>query len=232
MKKILILEDETSIRDFICFNFKRAGYEVFEAGTGAEALSVFAAEPDIPIAVLDVMLPDMDGFEVCRKLRERNKTMGIIMLSAKDMDEDVLSGFMSGADDYVKKPISPSVLVAKVDALYRRVSAAPAATEPEAPAPAPAPVFTVDGSNRTISKNGKPLDLTPIEYNILKYFIENPNTLISRDDLLTAVWGYDFNGDTDIVNVNIRRLRIKIEDQPSKPRFLQTEWGAGYKFSI
>ncbi len=230
MKKILILEDETSIREFICFNFKRAGYEVFDACTGNEALSVFAENPGITLAVLDVMLPDIDGFEVCRKLRAQNKTMGIIMLSAKDLDEDVLSGFMSGADDYIKKPISPSVLVAKVDALYRRISAA-TPTEPEAAKPAD-PVFTVDTANRMIKKNGKALVLTPIEYNILKYFIENPNVLISRDDLLTSIWGYDFNGDTDIVNVNIRRLRMKIEDEPSKPKYLLTEWGAGYRFMI
>lgn len=229
MKKILILEDEMSIRDFIVFNFKKAGYEVFEAGSGGEALSVFASHPDITLAVLDVMLPDIDGFEVCRKLRSQTKTMGIIMLSARDLDEDVLSGFISGADDYVKKPISAQVLVAKVDALYRRISAAPSesASENNGSASA-AQTFVLNEKTHNASKNGHSLDLTPIEYNILSYFIAHPDTVITRDDILKAVWGYDFNGDGDIVNVNIRRLRKKIEDNPSKPDFLQTEWGVGY----
>ena len=228
MKKILILDDEMSIRDFIVFNFKRAGYEVFEAGSGNEALSVFSENPDIQLAVLDVMLPDIDGFEVCRKLRAQNKTMGIIMLSAKDLDEDVLSGFISGADDYVKKPVSASVLVAKVDALYRRISAvAQPAAQPE-PVKQPSQTFVLDEKKRTATKNGQPLDLTPNEYHILKYFIEHPDIVITRDDILQAVWGYNFNGDADIVNVNITRLRKKIEDKPSKPDFLQTSWGKGY----
>ncbi len=226
MKKILILEDEMSIRDFIVFNFKRAGYEVFEAGSGNEALAVFAAHPDITLAVLDVMLPDIDGFEVCRKLRAQNRTMGIIMLSAKDLDEDVLSGFISGADDYVKKPVSASVLVAKVDALYRRISSV-AASQTETPAKA-SEVFVLDDKKRVATKNGQPLDLTPNEFSILKYFIEHPDVVVTRDDILQAVWGYNFNGDADIVNVNITRLRKKIEDKPSKPDFLQTSWGKGY----
>ncbi|MBQ1862019.1 MAG: response regulator transcription factor [Clostridia bacterium] len=226
MKKILILEDEMSIRDFIVFNFKRAGYEVFEAGSSNEALAVFAAHPDITLAVLDVMLPDIDGFEVCRKLRAQNRTMGIIMLSAKDLDEDVLSGFISGADDYVKKPVSASVLVAKVDALYRRISSA-AASQNETPAKA-SEVFVLDDKERVATKNGQPLDLTPNEFSILKYFIEHPDVVVTRDDILQAVWGYNFNGDADIVNVNITRLRKKIEDKPSKPDFLQTSWGKGY----
>ncbi len=226
MKKILILEDEMSIRDFVVFNFKRAGYEVFEAGSGNEALSVFAENPGITLAVLDVMLPDIDGFEVCRKLRAQNKTMGIIMLSAKDLDEDVLSGFISGADDYVKKPVSASVLVAKVDALYRRISSSqPAVSDPK---PNLRQVFVLNENKHSAEKNGKPLDLTPNEYSILKYFIEHPDVVVTRDDILQAVWGYNFNGDADIVNVNITRLRKKIEDKPSKPDFLQTAWGKGY----
>ena len=229
MKKILILEDEMSIRDFIVFNFRKAGYEVFEAGTGGEALSVFDANPDITLAVLDVMLPDIDGFEVCRKLRARTKTLGIIMLSARDLDEDVLSGFISGADDYVKKPISAQVLVAKVDALYRRISSTGADAAAEKPAQTSAvETFVLNDKMHSASKNGQPLDLTPIEYSILSYFIAHPDTVITRDDILKAVWGYNFNGDGDIVNVNIRRLRKKIEENPSKPDFLQTEWGIGY----
>jgi DNA-binding response OmpR family regulator len=247
MKKILILEDEKSIRDFVVFNFKKAGYEVFEAGTGAEALSVFYQNEGINLAILDVMLPDIDGFQVCRKLREKNRAMGIVMLSAKDLDEDVLSGFVSGADDYVKKPISPSVLVAKIDALYRRIG-----SQAQVPVQAPvqttvqaAPVqdniviemtkyenspFAIDQKRHIAMKNGKPLDLTPVEFSILKFFLEHQNVPLSREEILQAVWGYDFNGDDDIVNVNIRRLRVKIEDVPKKPVFIQTEWGYGYRW--
>lgn len=235
MKKILVLEDEKSIRDFIVFNFKKAGYEVFEAGTGFEALSVFDENEGISLAILDIMLPDIDGFEVCRKLREKNKTMGIVMLSAKDLDEDVLSGFVSGADDYVKKPISPSVLVAKIDALYRRIGSATAATPTQTNIPTELieynkSPFSIDQKRHIAMKNSKILDLTPVEFNILKFFLEHPNVLISREEILQAVWGYNFNGDDDIVNVNIRRLRVKIEDVPKKPKYIQTEWGYGYRW--
>lgn len=235
MKKILILEDEKSIRDFIVFNFKKAGYEVFEAGTGAEALSIFFENEDINLAILDIMLPDIDGFEVCRKFREKNKTMGIVMLSAKDLDEDVLSGFVSGADDYVKKPISPSVLVAKIDALFRRIGTAPKTNPPQENISVDMKEyekspFSIDQKRHIALKHGKPLDLTPIELSLLRFFLEHPNIPLSREEILQAVWGYNFNGDDDIVNVNIRRLRVKIEDIPKKPKYIQTEWGYGYKW--
>lgn len=235
MKKILILDDEPSIRDFIVFNFKKAGYDVCEAASGREALAVFDANPDISLAVLDVMLPDIDGFEVCRKLREKNRAMGIVMLSAKDLDEDILSGFMSGADDYIKKPISPKILLAKIDALSRRVQpeAAPVATpKPEDSAEKIGNTpFSLDRKKHLIFKNGQALNLTPVEYNLMVFFFEHPNVRLRRDEILQGVWGYDFNGDGDIVNVNIRRLRLKIEDDPSNAKYIQTEWSYGYRWN-
>ena len=233
MKKILILEDEMSIREYLVINFKRAGFEVVAAATGGEAISAYNDNPDIQVAVLDVMLPDINGFEVCRKIREKSKAVGIIMLSAKDMDEDVLSGFISGADDYMKKPVSTTILLAKVEALYRRIVNSSAAVS----APAVEPVvqkdekiFEVNEAAKIITKRKIRLNLSPIEFKILKFFIDNPNKIITRDELLKSIWGENFTTGSDIVNVNIKRLRQKIEDDPTVPMFLQTEWGVGYKW--
>jgi len=245
MKKILILEDETSIREFIVYNFKKAGYEIFETAYGREAIEIFNQNTDINLAILDVTLADsdIDGFEVCRKLREKNRQMGILMVSAKDLDDDILSGFISGADDYIKKPVSLKVLLAKVDALYRRISQneniytsdqrndssseqnITLSMKKFANTP-----FTIDEKRQIAMKNDQILDLTPNEYLLLKFFLEHPDIPLMREEILQAVWGYDFNGDGDIVNVNIRRLRIKIEDDASKPVFIKTEWGQGYRW--
>lgn len=236
MKKILILEDEMSIREYLVINFKRAGFDVVSAATGNEAISLYNENPDIRVAVLDVMLPDINGFEVCRKIREKSKTVGIIMLSAKDMDEDVLSGFISGADDYMKKPVSTTILLAKVEALYRRIERSFDASQVSTPVSVqtePAKVektFEVNESTKTITKRKIRLNLSPVEYKILKFFIDNPNRIITRDELLKSIWGENFTTDSDIVNVNIRRLRLKIEDDPTSPMFLQTEWSVGYKW--
>ncbi|MBQ2881930.1 MAG: response regulator, partial [Clostridia bacterium] len=158
MKKILILEDEMSIREYLVINFKRAGFDVVSAATGNEAISLYNENPDIRVAVLDVMLPDINGFEVCRKIREKSKTVGIIMLSAKDMDEDVLSGFISGADDYVKKPVSTTILLAKVEALYRRIERSFDSSQVSTPVSVPVEpakvekTFEVNESTKTITK--------------------------------------------------------------------------------
>lgn len=231
MKKILILEDEMSIREYLVINFKRAGFEVVAAATGGEAINAYNENPDIQVAVLDVMLPDINGFEVCRKIREKSKAVGIIMLSAKDMDEDVLSGFISGADDYMKKPVSTTILLAKVEALYRRIvnSAAPVSA-PEPAVQKDEKIFEVNETAKVITKRKIRLNLSPIEFKILKFFIDNPNKIITRDELLKSIWGENFTTGSDIVNVNIKRLRQKIEDDPASPMFLQTEWGVGYKW--
>ncbi len=226
MKKVLILEDEVSIRSFVVINLKRAGYEAIEAGTGAEALERLKEHPDIGVAILDIMLPDIDGFEVCRTIRATNKAIGIIMLTARTQEMDKVTGLMTGADDYVTKPFSPAELTARIDALYRRIggdAAGDASEQQQGP-------FLLNTRNRTLEKNGKRIKLTQVEYAIMKLFMQNPGRALSREDILTSVWGRDFDGELKIVDVNIRRLRIKIEDDTANPTYITTVWGYGYKW--
>lgn len=226
MKKVLILEDEVSIRSFVVINLKRAGYEAIEAGTGMEALEKLKENPDIGVAILDIMLPDIDGFEVCRTIRATNKTIGIIMLTARTQEMDKVTGLMTGADDYVTKPFSPAELTARIDALYRRIGgdgSADGAEQQQGP-------FLLNTRNRTLEKNGKRIKLTQVEYAIMKLFMQNPGRALSREDILTSVWGRDFDGELKIVDVNIRRLRIKIEDDTANPTYITTVWGYGYKW--
>ena len=231
MKRILVVEDEDVIRDFEVINLKRAGYEVVDVPTGEEAIQVFERNPThFDVAVLDVMMPGMDGFEVCRRIREKNSSIGIIMLTAKSQEMDKVNGLMIGADDYVTKPFSPSELVARVDALHRRVTVAAERAQAPAPSELKSGPFVLNMKSRTVSKNGRVLELTQVEYQILEYFFNNPNTALGRQDILNKVWGEGYFGDIKIVDVNIRRLRMKLEDAPSKPEFLLTVWGFGYKW--
>ena len=231
MKRILVVEDEDVIRDFEVINLKRAGYEVVDVPTGEEAIQVFERNPThFDVAVLDVMMPGMDGFEVCRRIREKNSSIGIIMLTAKSQEMDKVNGLMIGADDYVTKPFSPSELVARVDALHRRVTVAADKAQAPAPSELKSGPFVLNMKSRTVSKNGRVLELTQVEYQILEYFFNNPNTALGRQDILNKVWGEGYFGDIKIVDVNIRRLRMKLEDAPSKPEFLLTVWGFGYKW--
>lgn len=231
MKRILVVEDEEVIRDFEVINLKRAGYEVVDVPTGEEAIQVFERNPThFDVAVLDVMMPGMDGFEVCRRIREKNSSIGIIMLTAKSQEMDKVNGLMIGADDYVTKPFSPSELVARVDALHRRVTVAAEKAQAPAPSELKSGPFVLNMKSRTVSKNGRVLELTQVEYQILEYFFNNPNTALGRQDILNKVWGEGYFGDIKIVDVNIRRLRMKLEDAPSKPEFLLTVWGFGYKW--
>ena len=231
MKHILVVEDEDVIRDFEVINLKRAGYEVVDVPTGEEAIQVFERNPThFDVAVLDVMMPGMDGFEVCRRIREKNSSIGIIMLTAKSQEMDKVNGLMIGADDYVTKPFSPSELVARVDALHRRVTVAAEKAQAPAPSELKSGPFVLNMKSRTVSKNGRVLELTQVEYQILEYFFNNPNTALGRQDILNKVWGEGYFGDIKIVDVNIRRLRMKLEDAPSKPEFLLTVWGFGYKW--
>ena len=230
MKRILVVEDEDVIRDFEVINLKRAGYEVGDVPTGEEAIQVFERNPThFDVAVLDVMMPGMDGFEVCRRIREKNSSIGIIMLTAKSQEMDKVNGLMIGADDYVTKPFSPSELVARVDALHRRVTVAAEKAQAPAPSELKSGPFVLNMKSRTVSKNGRVLELTQVEYQILEYFFNNPNTALGRQDILNKVWGEGYFGDIKIVDVNIRRLRMKLE-APSKPEFLLTVWGFGYKW--
>ena len=231
MKRIMIVEDEVAIREFEAINLKRVGYTVVEAGSGEEALDIFDNDLEgFDIALLDVMMPGMDGFELCKELRRRSASIGIIMLTAKSQEMDKISGLMLGADDYITKPFSPTELLARVDSLYRRVemnSAKPAVNSDEITLGQ----FTLNLRRRTLMKNGTNIELTQVEFQIIEYFFTNPDTALSRSDILVRVWGQDYYGEEKIVDVNIRRLRMKIEKDASHPDYLVTVWGMGYKWN-
>ena len=228
MKKVLIMEDEVNIRSFVVINLKRAGYDVIEAGTGTEALERIAENPDVGVAILDIMVPEIDGFEVCRRIRANNKQMGIIMLTARTQEMDKVTGLMTGADDYVTKPFSPAELTARIDALYRRLGG-DSGTGSELINQGP---FVMNTRNHTLEKEGRRIRLTQVEYSILKLFMQSQGRPLSREDILSAVWGREYEGELKIVDVNIRRLRIKIEDDTANPTFITTVWGFGYKWGV
>ena len=226
MRKVLVLEDEENIRSFVVINLKRAGYETIEAGTGEEALAALKANPSIKVALLDIMLPGIDGFEVCRRIRAMDNKIGIIMLTARTQEMDKVTGLMTGADDYVTKPFSPAELTARVDALYRRAGGEMVRDADEISQPP----FLLNTRNRTLEKNGQRLKLTQVEYSIVKLFMDNPGKALAREEILDAVWGKDYIGELKIVDVNIRRLRIKLEDDAQNPVYITTVWGYGYKW--
>ncbi|NLC72410.1 MAG: response regulator transcription factor [Ruminococcaceae bacterium] len=227
MKKVLVLEDEPGIRSFVVINLKRSGYYPIEAESGEEAMDLIAKHPDIAIALLDVMLPDIDGFEVCRRIRASGSRMGVIMLTAMSQEMDKLTGLMTGADDYITKPFSPAELIARVDAVFRRVENK---TETEEETELCYGPFTMNVRNRTLEKNGQRKRLTQTEFAIMNLFMENVGKALSRDDILVSVWGAEYTGELKIVDVNIRRLRMKIEDDPTYPTYITTVWGYGYKW--
>lgn len=230
MKKILIVEDEEAIRSFEAINLKRAGYETVEAGSGEEALQIYDAEPDFDIALLDISMPGMDGFTLCKELRRRSQKIGIIMLTARAQEMDKISGLMMGADDYVTKPFSPTELVARVDSLYRRVGLE-AGTAPVKTDEITIGDFILDTRKRVLFKNGAEIELTQVEFQIMEYFFQNPDVALDRTDILSKVWGNAYYGEEKIVDVNIRRLRMKIEEEPSSPKYIATVWGMGYKWN-
>ena len=227
MKKVLVLEDESSIRSFIVINLRRAGYEVIEAESGEEALEKLKVNSDTRVALLDVMLPGIDGFEVCRRIRATNSRIGIIMLTARSQEMDKVTGLMTGADDYVTKPFSPAELTARVDALMRRSGG-----NDDNSAEISQPPFLLNTRNRTLEKDGRRVKLTQVEYAIVKMFMENPGKALSREEILDQVWGRDYFGELKIVDVNIRRLRLKIEDNATNPVYITTVWGYGYKWGV
>ncbi|MCI9609963.1 MAG: response regulator transcription factor [Oscillibacter sp.] len=229
MKKVLVLEDEASIRGFIVINLRRAGYDVIEAESGEEALERLRENPDARVALLDIMLPGIDGFEVCRRIRATNSRIGIIMLTARSQEMDKVTGLMTGADDYVTKPFSPAELTARVDALVRRSGGE---EPPQAAGELSQPPFLLNTRNRTLEKNGQRIKLTQVEYSIMRVFMENPGKALSREEILDMVWGRDYFGELKIVDVNIRRLRLKIEDNVQNPAYITTVWGYGYKWGL
>ena len=222
MKRILVAEDEDVIRDFVVINLRRSGYEVVDVPNGDEALRVFDENNgNFDICLLDIMMPGKDGFTVCKEIRKRSSTVGIIMLSAKSQEMDKVGALMFGADDYVTKPFGPAELVARVDALHRRVNMVAAK-----------PIEDPNEIRSGPTKNGKNIDLTQVEFQIMECFLKNPNVALERNTVLSKVWGENYFGDVKIVDVNIRRLRMKIEDEPSNPKYLTTVWGYGYKWSV
>ena len=226
-EKILVLEDEIGIRSFVSINLKREGYEIIEAGSGSEAIEKITEHNDISIALLDVMLPDMSGIEVCKYIRQKFDQVGIIMLTAKAQEEDKLEGFISGADDYMVKPFSIKELLVRVSALIRRVKKDENKFKSNEIISDP---FILNIDKRKLYKNGIEIELTPTEFSIVKYLMVNAKKSLSRDQILSEVWGSNYLYDFKIVDVNIRRIRNKIEDDPSKPKYIQTVWGYGYCF--
>lgn len=231
MKTIIVAEDESSIRDFITINLKNNGFNVIEADNGERAVELFTENADIiDIALLDIMMPGLDGFEVCRKIREITAEVGIIFLSAKTQEEDKICGLTSGADDYITKPFSTTELIARINSLYRRIDYSRNLLRN-----APKEVillgdYELDLKNHTVSYNGKQIELTHIEFQILECFFTSPGKPIDRNSILKKVWGDPYYGDDKVVDVNIRRLRLKLEDDPSNPKHLLTVWGQGYSW--
>lgn len=222
MNKILLVEDEESIRGFLKINLQRNNFNVIEASTGEIGLEL-AKEEKPKVAILDVMLPGMDGFMVCNKLRNTFPRMGIIMLTAKGQDMDKIMGLEYGADDYIVKPFNPLEVVLRVKALLRRLGEDDKEKLKKGP-------FVIDLYSQKVLKNNIEIDVTPKEYLLMKIFLENPNKAFTRDELLDLVWGKNYFGDAKIIDVNIRRLRSKIEDKPSTPNYIETVWGIGYRW--
>ena len=231
MKTVLIAEDESSIREFITINLRLAGYDIIEAADGCQAIDKFDAnEKDIDIVVLDIMMPGCDGIEVCRHIRSISPNVGVIFLTAKAQEHDKVSGLISGADDYITKPFSTTELIARVESLYRRVDYSKKLISTTPKDSILLGDFELDLKKHRLYKKGEEIELTQIEYNILECFFNKPEESIERGVFLERVWGEKYYGDDKVVDVNIRRLRLKIEDDPSNPEHLITVWGQGYRW--
>ena len=234
MKRVLIAEDEASIREFIVINLQRSGYEVLEAENGAQAIALFDdCDGQIDVAILDIMMPEKDGMEVCRYFRDKSAEIGILMLSAKSQEIDKVTGLMNGADDYITKPFSPSELMARVDAIFRRVALVKARhAQAQSEQSIRLGDFTLQLNERLLYIGTKPVELTQIEFQILEFLFRNPNTVLTRAAILNEVWGENCYVDDKVIDVNIHRLRSKIEDNPAQPKHLVTIWGMGYKWIV
>ena len=228
--RILVVDDEPEIADLVEVYLKSEGCTVFKCGTGTEALAVVRNQA-LDLAILDVMLPGMNGFSLCETIRRTDQKIGIIILSAKGQEQDKIRGLSIGADDYMTKPFSVSELLARVEALCRRVgrSAGTEAGE-QAPASLVSGSFVLDENRRVLLKAGKPIELTQVEFQIMELFFRNPGVALVRERILKGVWGENYFGDVKIVDVNIRRLRMKVEDEPSHPAHILTVWGYGYRW--
>ncbi len=233
MRRILVCEDEDAIRDFIMINLQRAGYQSVGVGSGEEAVKAFRENDGrFDVAILDVMLPGIDGFEVCKTLRQHSQTLGIIMLTAKTQEIDKINGLMIGADDYVIKPFSPSELTARIDALCRRIGVSESAPKKTGEQSLESGPFRLDLKSRVLYKNDEIIEVTQVEFQIMELFMRNTGAALKRSVILKNVWGDSYVGEEKIVDVNIRRIRMKIEGEPSNPEYLQTIWGYGYKWTV
>lgn len=222
---VLVVEDETSIRKFITINLNRNGFEVIAAETGEEALEKLKLF-NPKVVVLDVMLPGIDGFEVCSKMRETKPDVIIIMLTARGQDIDKIVGLELGADDYMVKPFNPLELVARIRAILRRVEK----SREELKKSISNENLRIDFDAQKFFRDGNEIELTPREFAVIRLFMEKPGTALSRDEILNSVWGERYFGDIKTVDVHMRRLREKIEDDPSNPRWIETVWGFGYRW--
>lgn len=230
MKKILVVEDESSIRELIVLNMEMAEYEVVEAASAEDALELFSAAPEsFSCAILDIMLPGMNGFTLCENIRAASPVVGIVMLSAKSLEQDKIRALSIGADDYMTKPFSITELKARIEALCRRVGRTQVGGEEDGKLVSGA--FVLDEKSRMMLKNGQPIDLTQVEFQIMELFFKNSGTALVREKILEGVWGENYYGDVKIVDVNIRRLRMKIEEEPSNPQHILTVWGYGYRWN-
>ena len=232
MVRVLVVEDEANIRDLIALNLRHAGMEVVEAESAEAALPLLAQKPGCDAAILDVMLPGMNGFSLCETIRRTDQQIGIIILSAKGQEQDKIRGLSIGADDYMTKPFSVSELLARVEALCRRVTRT---KEEDSNGNTPLGTltsgeFVLDENRRVLLKAGQPIELTQVEFQIMELFFRNPGTALVREKILKGVWGENYFGDVKIVDVNIRRLRMKVEDEPSHPAHIMTVWGYGYRW--
>ncbi len=232
MVRVLVVEDEANIRDMIALNLRHAGMEVVEAESAEAALPLLAQKLGCDAAILDVMLPGMNGFSLCETIRRTDQQIGIIILSAKGQEQDKIRGLSIGADDYMTKPFSVSELLARVEALCRRVTRT---KEGESRENTPLSTltsgdFVLDENRRVLLKAGQPIELTQVEFQIMELFFRNPGTALVREKILKGVWGENYFGDVKIVDVNIRRLRMKVEDEPSHPTHIMTVWGYGYRW--
>ena len=232
MKRVLVVEDEASIREMVALNLKMAGWEVVEAPSAERALELMHSEEHCDAALLDIMLPGMDGLSLCETIRRGDSDIGIIIVSAKGQESDKIRGLSIGADDYMTKPFSVSELLARVEALCRRVgrSGGGSAADENAPTTLVSGEFVLDENRRVLLKAGRQIELTQVEFQIMELFFHNPGIALVREKILKGVWGENYFGDVKIVDVNIRRLRMKVEDEPSHPTHIMTVWGYGYRW--
>ena len=220
--QILVVDDESRMRKLVKDFLTRAGYQVLEAGDGMEAMDLFYEDKDIALIILDVMMPKMDGWQVCREVREHSK-VPIIMLTARSEERDELQGFELGVDEYISKPFSPKILVARVGAILRRTNGTDMSDILDAGG------IKIDKAAHSVMIDDKPIDLSYKEFELLTYFVENQGIALSREKILNNVWNYDYFGDARTIDTHVKKLRSKLGD---KGEYIKTIWGMGYKFEV